>query len=196
MSWQSAASTRTTEEEILRTLRSINQSASETDKISAATAEVLNAQGEQIDNIARNANKIEENLNTSERLIRGLKSWGGRIANTFTSGPEKNSEPLSSSKYPSYLPKEALEPSGQSMQKDSPEDSVAISANSKRSEFDLEVDKQLDHISNVLGGIHARSLEISDSIARQVKTVESVDRSIDRSNDRMRKQHDDIRKLR
>jgi hypothetical protein len=58
------------------------------------------------------------------------------------------------------------------------------------------VDLQLDQISNVLGGIHARSRELSAAISSQVTTVEAVDRSIDRSNDRMKKQHEQIQHLR
>jgi len=194
----SKQTTVSTEEEILRTLRTINRTAVETEEISAATAEVINAQGEQINNIARNSDKIEENLNTSEWLIRGLKGWGGRIANAF-SGPQKPVDSVAE-KYPSYMPREALKLVSSGTNDQAPSDmrtshQTAIETTSKP-EFDQEVDKQLDQISNVLGGIHARSLEISDSIARQVKTVEAVDRSMDRSNDRMRKQHGHIRKLR
>ena len=174
---------RSTQDEILNTLASIQRSAAETDQVSAATAEVIHAQGEQIDNIARNADKIEENVNTSEWLIRGLKGWTGRIANAF-SGPAG----VSSSQYPEYMPSQAVK-------KVAPVTSQEVTREGA-TDFDQEVDKQLDQISSVLGGIHARSLEISDSISRQVKTVEAVDRSIDRSNERIRKQHNDIRKLR
>lgn len=183
----------TTEEEIRRTLRSINQTAAETEKISAATAAVINAQGEQINNIAKNADKIEENLNTSEWIIRGLKGWGGRIANSF-SGPSKTVD-SAAEKYPSYMPREAVRPMSQNVA-NSVNGQQTVNETYRKSDFDQEVDQQLDHISNVLGGIHARSLEISDSISRQVKTVEAVDRSMDRSHDRMRKQHEDIKRLR
>jgi septal ring factor EnvC (AmiA/AmiB activator) len=184
--------TRTTEEEILRTLRDINRTAVETDQISAQTAEVINAQGEQINNIARNADKIEENLNTSDRLIRGFKGWSGRLAN-FISGPPTTSESSTGEKYPSYMPKAALGPP----QSVAPPATRPQTASVKpANEFDQEMDKQLDQISNVLCNIHARSLELSDSIARQVETVESVDRSIDKSNDRIKKQHEDIKRFR
>ena len=129
-------------------------------------------------------------MNTSERLIRGLKGWGGRIANAFSSAPES-----SGTMYPSYMPKEAV----QARDRLQPTQSMVGSGETeiaKKSDFDQEVDKQLDQISNVLGGIHARSLEISESISRQVKTVEAVDRSIDKSNDRIRRQHEDIKGLR
>ena len=182
-----------TEEEILTTLRSINQTAAETDQVSAATAEVINAQGEQINNIARNADTIEENLNTSEWLIRGLKGWGGRIANAFSSGPQAPA----SSTYPSYMPREAIQPASSRDLLPTKDDAAnQPETRLSKSEFDQEVDKQLDQISNVLGGIHARSLEISESISRQVKTVEAVDQSIDKSHDRMRRQHEDIKRLR
>lgn len=184
-----------TEDEILKTLRSINQSAAETDKISSATAEVINAQGEQIDNIARNADKIDENLNTSEWLIRGLKGWGGRLANAFSSGPQKSDESIAS-KYPSYMPSEAIGTMNNERRTQASSGEAQKTSEPARSEFDTEVDRQLDQISHVLGGIHAKSLAISDSISRQVKTVEAVDHSLARSGDRIKKQHNDIKGLR
>ncbi len=93
------------------------------------------------------------------------------------------------------MPKEAV----QARDRPQPTQSMVGSGETeiaKKTDFDQEVDKQLDQISNVLGGIHARSLEISESISRQVKTVEAVDRSIDKSNDRIRRQHEDIKGLR
>lgn len=180
-----------TEEQILKTLKSIQQTAAETDRVSAATAEIVAAQGEQIDNIAHNAETIEDNLNTSERLIRGLKGWGGRIANAL-SGVTASS---STSQYPSYMPSNAVrtDPTPAQIQTKS---SATSFSQPPRSDFDQQVDEQLDQISHVLGGIHARSRELSDSISKQVKQVEAVDRSVDRNNERIRKQHDQIQRLR
>ena len=178
------ATTTTTEEEILRTLRSINRTAVETDEVSAVTAEVVNAQGEQIRNIAKNADKIEENLNTSEWLIRGLKGMKGRIANVF-SGP--SSESLNTQAY--MTEGSGSVPSGTVVQK------VSASACDEKSSFDKQMNDQLDQISSVLGNIHARSLELSHNIASQVKTVEAVDSSVARSRDRIAAQHRDIKRL-
>jgi hypothetical protein len=167
-----------TEEEILRTLQAINRTAVETDEVSAATAEVVNAQGEQIQNIARNADQIEESLNTSEWLIRGLKGMKGRITNVF-SGPSKdnfNTANIAESSAPSL-------PAGRTEK--------TMSASS----FDQQMNDHLDQISSVLGNIHARSLELSHNISSQVKTVEAVDTSLARSQDRIAAQHRDIRKL-
>ena len=171
----------TTEQEILKTLKSINQSAAETDEVSSATAEVVSAQGEQIDNINRNTKKIQENLNTTEWLIRGMKSWGGRLQNALY-GP-------SSDRYPS----EVLRQQPANLEKPP---SKPSSYTNQKSDFDHEVDNHLDNISNVLGGIHARSLELQQEISRQVNTLENADKSIERSNDRIRKQHHDIKSLR
>ena len=180
---------RSTEEEILRTLKSINRTAVETDQVSAATAEVIQAQGEQIDDIAKNASTVESNLNTSERLIRGLKGWGGRLANVLSGGGSSKE-----GTYPSYMPSGAVV-----VRDTAPTQAVVqprLPGKTTGSEFDQEVDRHLDSISNTLGNIHARSLELSDAIARQVKTVEGVDRSVERSNDRMRRQHDEIKQFR
>jgi len=170
----------TTEDEILRTLQSINKTAVETDEVSAATAEVISAQGEQIQNIARNTDKIEENLNTSEWLIRGIKGFRGRLANAFSSGPNKVSNPTA-----------------QCVSINGPSPPVANqpSQSTATSSFDDAMNRQLDQISGVLGNIHARSLELSDNIAKQVKTVEAVDSSLARSHDRIAQQHKNIKYL-
>lgn len=172
---------KTTEEEIIRTLTSISRTAAETDRISSATAEVVNAQGEQIDSIHKNAQIIHEKLNTTQWLIRGMKSWGGKLQNVFY-GPSSDA----------IYPSEVSRGSAEVKKLDKPTSSVT----SRNSEFDKQVDDHLDNISNVLGGIHARSLELHNEIARQVKTVEYVDKSLDRSKDRILKQQDQIKSLR
>lgn len=169
-----------TEQEILRTLQAINRTAVETDEVSAATAEVVNAQGEQIQRIAGNADKIEENLNTSEWLIRGLKGMKGRITNVF-SGPSRdnsNTAGIAGSAIPA-----------------SPAPNADKTFCATSSSFDNQMNDHLDQISSVLGNIHARSLELSHSISSQVKTVEAVDVSLARSHDRIAAQHRDIKKL-
>ena len=179
-------STTSTEDEILRTLQSINRTAVETDEVSAATAEVVNAQGEQIRSIAKNADKIEENLNTSEWLIRGLKGMTGRIANVF-SGPSTETANTAG------LVRDSADPTmGVAPQQTSSSKSFATS---QQTSFDQQMNDHLDQISNVLGNIHARSLELSHSIASQVQTVEAVDASLARSNDRIANQHRDIKRL-
>ena len=171
-----------TEDEILRTLQSINRTAVETDEVSAATAEVINAQGEQIRNIAQNADKIEENLNTSEWLIRGLKGMKGRIANVF-SGPSTETANTAGFVRSSEQDTPVKNPSG------------PTKSFTEQSSFDKQMNDQLDQISSVLGNIHARSLELSHNIASQVRTVEAVDSSIGRSQDRIAAQHRDIKRL-
>ena len=175
----------TTEDEILRTLQSINRAAVETDQVSAATAEVVNAQGEQIRGIAQNADKIEENLNTSEWLIRGLKGMKGRIANVF-SGP--STETSNTAGYVRNTDQDTINSQTRS-------DLQKSSTVSDQSSFDQQMNDQLDQISSVLGNIHARSLELSHNIASQVRTVEAVDSSIARSQDRIAAQHRDIKRL-
>lgn len=171
-----------TEQEILRTLQAINRTAVETDQVSAATAEVVNAQGEQIQRIAGNADKIEENLNTSEWLIRGLKGMKGRLTNVFSGPSGDNSNTAAIAGSADAAPR-------------MPEPGSDKSICPTSSTFDNQMNDHLDQISSVLGNIHARSLELSHSISSQVKTVEAVDNSLARSHDRIAAQHRDIKKL-
>ncbi len=193
------SSSNTTQEEILRTLESINRTAANTDQISTATAGLIANQGEQIRNISNNANTIDANLNTSERLIRGIKSWGGRISNMFGATP--SDETKKTIAFPAYLPAAAMakqEPleqvSNRPSSSSAPTSQSVVSIN--KSEFDQRVDHQLDHISSVIANIKEKSLAISADISEQVNAVETADQSIARSKDRIHKQHDTIKKFR
>jgi ABC-type transporter Mla subunit MlaD len=179
--------TSSTQEEILRTLQQINRTAANTDEVSAATGELISAQGDQIKGIAFNAETIESNLNTSERLIRGIKSWGGRMANYFSSSSNPNG-------LPSYMPTAAL---GEASREQN--DGARVSTHhaiSTPQGFDQEVDQQLDRISSMIGNIKERSMAISSNISEQVSTVQSASTSVAQSTDRMNKQHTAIKQFR
>ncbi len=51
----------------------------------AATLEALHTQGEQLRHVRSEQAKIDANLATSERLLRGMESWGGAIRNAVSS---------------------------------------------------------------------------------------------------------------
>lgn len=168
-----------TNAEILKTLQSINRTAAETEAISSATATLVNAQGEQLDGIARNADTIAENLNTSDWLIRGLQGWKGRLANVFA-GPEK-------------LHSGRPRPEGVSRPDFSTSENPSRTNPSIPPSFDREVDSQLDSISGALGNIKARSLALNESINRQIRSVEATDASIEKSTERADRQHSVIK---
>ncbi|KAF4726219.1 hypothetical protein FOZ63_009713 [Perkinsus olseni] len=162
-----------TQREMMATVKSTMAKAHDTDETSARTAEIVQSQGEQIDRINENSHQIESNLDTSSWLLKGLSSWGGRMRNAWGGQPKKD------------IPKPArtgLEHSARSSSKDgghrdtsgSPKlctdgtaqkgAGAASSSNTaqqqqqqqEKSQFDAELDKHLDGLSNVLGGIHAR----------------------------------------
>lgn len=172
------------DDQIRQTLVSIQRTAAHTEEVSSATAALVDSQGEQIGNAARNADKVEENLNTSQWLIRGLSSWKGRLANVF-SAPQKTQE--STPVYPIYMPKDSVsKPAVRQVSSNSP----------NFTGLDQEIDVGLDRISGALGNIKARSLQLNESINRQIKTVETVEESVDKSKQRMNQQHSVIKTLR
>ena len=178
---------REVEDEIRKTLASIQRTAAETEQISSATATLVDAQGEQIDNTARHAETIASNLSTSDWLIRGLQGWKGRLANVF-SGPDNGPNKL-----PAYMPSGSVVTNDVARNMSSKE---ILQPQIHKTGFDQELDTNLDSISSAIGNIKARSLQLNESINKQINTVQSVEESIDKSKERIGKQHSIIKNLR
>mmetsp|Transcript_38668 Transcript_38668/g.125465 ORF Transcript_38668/g.125465 Transcript_38668/m.125465 type:complete len:272 (+) Transcript_38668:43-858(+) len=58
--------------------------ANQTREVGAATLRDIHMQGEQLKGIAANQQKVEENLQTSNKLLRGMESWRGTFVNWAT----------------------------------------------------------------------------------------------------------------
>ena len=55
----------------------------------AATLEQLHHQGEQLKGIQKDQAKIDSNLATSDRILKGMESWGGALKQYFWGKPEE-----------------------------------------------------------------------------------------------------------
>mmetsp|Transcript_27632 Transcript_27632/g.89922 ORF Transcript_27632/g.89922 Transcript_27632/m.89922 type:complete len:210 (+) Transcript_27632:66-695(+) len=60
--------------------------ANQTREVGAATLRDIHMQGEQLKGIAANQQKVEENLQTSNKLLRGMESWRGTFVNWAAAG--------------------------------------------------------------------------------------------------------------
>lgn len=58
----------------------------------AATLEQLHHQGEQLKNIQKDQAKIDTNLQTSDRILKGMESWGGAMRQWFSGKADKKAE--------------------------------------------------------------------------------------------------------
>ena len=151
------------------TLTRIKQSANATEATSQAAAVRLEAQGQEISRISTDTEKIQDQLDISARLIRGIESLTGRMTNWFTSTHKSTSITNSTDKSPSLTTETA------------PKTSTAT-------------DQDLDEISNTLASIKARSLEISRNIQLQNASLDKVNSDFDSHREAISAQHSRIRK--
>lgn len=70
-------------------LRQAARDASASVDVANDTSRQLATQGEQMDRIDRDLDTIEYELKVSDRIVKGMSSWGGMIASWFTSAPKK-----------------------------------------------------------------------------------------------------------
>ena len=161
-------------DEILQTIRNIKRTAAETEATSIAAATLINSQGEDISSISRDADKIENNLNLSGRVIKGFSSLSSRFFGNWTSpqAPAAAADPKS-------------EPATQA-QKSCTAAPLRIAGE--------EGDAALDEVSSILSSIKNRTLELSSNLKTQNSTLNRVNGQVDLAREKISSQHSQIKK--
>ena len=160
--------------EILKTIRNIKRSAAETDATSIATANVICAQGEEISSIARDSEKVENNLNISGRMINGFSSFTSRLGNWLSPSPA-----------PSAERNVDLKPTLQKSENSKCAVPLRLAG--------VEGDDALDQVSSILQGIKSRTLELSSNLKNQNATLDKVNNQVDGALDKLSSQHSRIK---
>ena len=161
-------------DEILETIRNIKRTAAETEATSISAASLINAQGEEISTISRDADKIENNLNLSGRVIKGFSSLSSRIFGSWTS-PQA----------PAAAPQLKTEPATQAPTSRTPAP-LRIAGE--------EGDAALDEVSSILNSIKNRTLELSSNLQSQNSTLGRVNGQVDSAREKISSQHSQIKK--
>lgn len=162
----------------------------ETNEIAQHAAEQLNCQTEQLEHIDRDADDVAHNLDTSQYLIRGMKSWWGSVVQMFTSPPTNSAvRPPGAVDgatriSPSSIPSTALQTSA-------PENTSKTSS----SAYDPEMSQDLDSLSGMLTELHSRAVEMGHTISKHNVKLDTVQDKVDRNAVRMTKQKRDIDQL-
>jgi len=81
------------QEENKETLKNTIRVARDTAQVGASTINKLNEQTEQFERMDRTLDETSDTLSRSERILKGMKSWGGAISNMFSSGKTKKAHP-------------------------------------------------------------------------------------------------------
>jgi len=190
------------EKQMQEALRRTLVTAGETCEISQRTAEELNGQTEQLYRIKEDTERIKNNLDTSQYLIAGMKSWWGSMIQMFTAPPialpGKPVGPSISSSDETVdcrLPSSSRTKNGhRSLATQNDKTSPALS-NNRKSEFDVRLESDLSQLSGMLGEIHARAVEMNHTINYQNTLLEDVTRNVDSNQIKMKKQRKDIEDL-
>eukprot|EP00922_Rhytidocystis_sp_ex-Travisia-forbesii_P010093 GHVS01014803.1.p1 GENE.GHVS01014803.1~~GHVS01014803.1.p1 ORF type:complete len:199 (-),score=41.10 GHVS01014803.1:338-934(-) len=176
------------------TLESTLRVASEANQIADATSYKLLEQSETVRSIERHSEDISHNLDTSQYLLNGMKSWWSTVTHLFTSPPSPpSSSPLSTSTPPAAAqqrqsPQAANKSSSKSF-------GVGSSSVDSRSALDQKMSEGLDQLSGMLGDMHHRALEMNDQISQQNQSLESIHNQVDDNNARISKQRSDMNDL-
>lgn len=189
------------------TLANITKTLKETDDVSIVTAGTLHAQTEQLHRIKNDAEDINHNLDTSQWLLSGMKSWGGRVRSLFGAAPEKpKPEPrpgVTSAGFSNGSSSAEASSSSRTLPPGSRPFSGATAApaavgGSKKTilgGFSEEEDKALDGINAMLGDLKDRSKEIGRTIEYQNTLVDDITTQTERAKHRLEDQKKDLKKI-
>eukprot|EP00922_Rhytidocystis_sp_ex-Travisia-forbesii_P010095 GHVS01014805.1.p1 GENE.GHVS01014805.1~~GHVS01014805.1.p1 ORF type:complete len:201 (-),score=42.80 GHVS01014805.1:414-1016(-) len=170
------------------TLESTLRVASEANQIADATSYKLLEQSEIVRSIERHSEDISHNLDTSQYLLNGMKSWWSTVTHLFTAPPSPPS--LSPPSTPATAAVQQQRQSPQTANKSSSRSfGVGSSSGDSRSaQLDQKMSEGLDQLSGMLGDMHHRALEMNDQISQQNQSLESIHNQVDDNNARISKQ--------
>eukprot|EP01071_Lankesteria_metandrocarpae_P014917 Lankesteria_metandrocarpae@DN9145_c0_g1_i1.p1 len=212
-------STRQIERECRDTMKSTLQTAAETNIVGQATSERLELQGEQINRIHDDASAIDQSLDTSEYLLNGMRSWWHAARQLVvgppvvaTPNPPKDSKHFKTDTVPANIPRhDSIQSSALNLfgifgtggasegQPISPQPKAAVQQVQQKlpvsSEFDQELNQDLDTLSTMLEEMHSRAVNMGETIDHQNVQLQSVETLVNRNNERVTTQKRQMDKL-
>ncbi|KAL6079625.1 autophagosome membrane docking [Balamuthia mandrillaris] len=184
-----------------RSLRMLEESLA----VGAETLVELDRQGEQIRRCNDRMEEIHDNLNTSDRLIRGIGSWFGAFVNSVTSPPAKSSSGARSSqksRHPSTTPSSSKHQKQQQLKEPTTTKQSGrrrstsrggreeVQEDSDQHSFDRfmeETDRDLDEMEEKLQGLQRLAMTMSDELQDQDGQLDKLSGNVERANERIRK---------
>jgi len=199
-----------------RSMKESLRVATETSSMAANTAEMLEKQGGQIRHCQAEMDSIENDMNISHRLLRGMTIFG-TLSNKFRSHtklvktPTLHGAPLSEQQKeeePPSSPKRSFS-LGSLFGKSKKEEVVDEPIIPPPKRFDSppevlterqksiwkETDKDLDDLAGILDNIKQMAYAMNTEIKDQGKNIESLDASVDKNSDKLKTNTIKIRKL-
>eukprot|EP01068_Selenidium_serpulae_P017026 Selendium_serpulae@DN6341_c0_g1_i10.p3 len=185
--------------ECLDSLRSSVAITAETEEVSRLTAEKLNEQTETLHRVRDTTDSISTNLDTSQYLLNGMKSWWGSVWQMFTKPPADGNDPSkarkdrtqpppaisSTSNNPESAP---WNPQATGAQRPPNQSSSLATAGGPVDEFEETLNRDLSTITNMLSTIHGRAVQMNSTISYQTGLIDEVGTKVESNTDRMKDQ--------
>lgn len=196
-------------EETNESLRTSIMIAHQTNQLAADTMLELHSQGDQISNMERDLEQIEENNKKADRHIRGIRSFFGSLVNRFSS-PSLISPPLVETHQKPPQPPSVQPISQHSMPilHDASNNSFNNSSNNSFNPFDSnyidansyedtmrQQDKNLDELLNALVHMNNAAQSMNIEITDQNQRLDKVAEKTQKQNAEIQKHNFQINKL-
>ena len=167
-------------EENKERLQNILRVSKETESIAQNTCVELKNQGDCIDRIAEKNSQVSQNIDKSERLVRGMGSFFGRVKNYFSK--PKPTESLKTQSNNTKGPQ--FDESVKKIQNKTP-GIVNNETRERKVIEDDEEDKCLDEIINSVDNLKFMAKNISETLDDQNRKLDLVSDATDRNNTRL-----------
>jgi hypothetical protein len=162
----------------------------ETRDIGTESLTKMNEQGEKLNKIEKDLRGINENLNTSEYILRGMQGYGSSFLNLFRS-PTKEA-PING---PTKSPLSKPEPQKPGLLGNLFGKKQEQQTQQQNHYDDPEQDAILDDMSNILKDLQGIGNELNKEIKKQDVVIDRITTQTDRATDRIKKQRVDMTKI-
>lgn len=147
----------------------------ETEEIAASTCLELKKQGEVIDRIEDKSYQIADNIDKSERIVKGMSGFFGRVKNFFTKPKKTENRTEIKNPNPAPMTKNPSNPTPNPFQQSS----------NSRFKPDDEDEKYIDDIADSIENIKNMAQNISNTLDYQNKKLDVVADVTERNDSRI-----------
>ena len=164
----------------------------ETQAVAADTAQVLNDQRHQLINIDKNLHEIDQDLDKTEGILDGMKSWGGMIKRKF----KKKDQPKDAYQAP-VANKSTFERNKYKRSYDDENENNNNNGNKQLSQYEADnvQDEKLDELLKNMKQLNATANDINNELDEQDVIIDAISDKMDKVAPRMQQQVTTMKKI-
>ncbi|KEP64049.1 UNVERIFIED_CONTAM: hypothetical protein HHA_319940 [Hammondia hammondi] len=189
------------EGECLDSLQSSLRVVAETNEVSQRTAVQLDAQSEQLRGIKDTTDDIKANLQTSDYLLKGMKTWWGSFTQLFTSPPSQRVSSASEGKKSltqrdrENLPEWEREHREQAAQEERRRQRLLQAHRARTSDFDTRIEGDLEKLSVMLEELHGRAVQMNGALQEQNNLLDEINQNVDANQQTLERQRKTMQQI-